>query len=93
MFINILTEKCTADLDVSAVLSVPRESSESLDITDDFSLDDSWNSGRNSLQNNYSDTPTKNVLSKLSRLGPEAWLKSNWKTSQESVDSTTAISR
>ncbi|KAL0276469.1 UNVERIFIED_CONTAM: hypothetical protein PYX00_004034 [Menopon gallinae] len=86
------SKKVQADLDISGVLSVPRESSESLDITDDFSLDDSWNSGRNSLQNNFTDTPTKNLLSKLGRLGPDVWSKSNWKTSQESVDSTSAVS-
>lgn len=70
---------------------VPRESSESLDATDDPSLDDSWSSRRNSdrHENTKNDskinTPTRTLISKLNCLGTE-WSRNQW-TSQDSIES------
>lgn len=71
-------------------LSAPRESSESLDITDDPSLDESWSSRQNSdkheKHSGILDTPTRNLISKLNCLSSD-WGRDDWTASQDSIES------
>lgn len=93
----LFSEQNKLNVGASKKLFVPRESSESLDITDDLSMDDSCSSRRDSIQGNSlkfnrQDTPTRKFISRITRLGSDVWNKGHWRTSQDSVDSAPACS-
>ncbi|KAK6640985.1 hypothetical protein RUM44_012684 [Polyplax serrata] len=70
----------------SKVLSAPRESSESLDITDDPSLDDSWSNHQSIVKPGNSKTESKTLMSRLNCLGSD-WSTDDWTASQDSIES------